>query len=299
VLVPLVFVALGAAKLLWRARFYAGYDESLPLDATTVRSSVLSEGRVAEVVSLQTLRGETTTADFRYPSDSDTPVPCVVVLLWLEAERAYIDMFAQGYLDEGYALFAPEGLGFEDTSDPPSGFGPVRELYGLQRIRRSVVEARRSVDYLVTRPEIDGKRIYYYGISLGAMVGPALLAQEKRFQAGVLAWGAGDARKMMDFEIQNRNMGLLERLLFRSALPIFEPADPILWVDRVAPRPLLFQNARMDDVVPVEAITALHDRAQEPKTIIWYDSLHNEEITSDLVFQTLDDQIDWLKALER
>ena len=294
----LVIIGVGTVRWLWPARFYVGYDPSTPLNPAVVARTQDARGYILETVTFQTLPGTTTSATFSYPADTGGPFPCVVALLWLEAEREYIDMFADAYLAEGIALFVPDGLGFKGESSPPSGLGPVRELYALQRIRRSVVEARRSIDYLETRPEIDAQWLYFYGISVGAMIGPPLFVQEERFRAGVLAWGAGDVRQMLDFHIQRKNMGVLERGLFRVALPIFEPADPILWVDQVAPRPLLFQNARMDDAVPVGAITALHERAREPKTIVWYDSLHNQGVTQELVFQTLEDQIVWLKSLE-
>lgn len=47
----------------------------------------------------------------------------------------------------------------------------------------------RSIDYLETRPEIDIKKLAYYGISLGAWVGPVLTAIEERFRTCILVAG--------------------------------------------------------------------------------------------------------------
>jgi dienelactone hydrolase len=50
-------------------------------------------------------------------------------------------------------------------------------------------EIRRTIDYLETRPDIDASRVAFYGISLGAQMGPMFLAIEPRFKTGVLFSG--------------------------------------------------------------------------------------------------------------
>jgi pimeloyl-ACP methyl ester carboxylesterase len=44
----------------------------------------------------------------------------------------------------------------------------------------------RSIDYLETRPEIDARRLAFYGLSAGGVVGEVLTAIEERFQASIL-----------------------------------------------------------------------------------------------------------------
>ncbi|MBI4429057.1 MAG: protein kinase, partial [Ignavibacteriales bacterium] len=44
----------------------------------------------------------------------------------------------------------------------------------------------RSIDYLQSRSDIDAKKVAYYGVSWGGMMGPILTAVEKRFKASVL-----------------------------------------------------------------------------------------------------------------
>ncbi|HEY7055305.1 MAG TPA: hypothetical protein VH458_02210, partial [Vicinamibacterales bacterium] len=45
------------------------------------------------------------------------------------------------------------------------------------------------VDYLETRPDVDSKRLAFYGLSLGAQLAPVYLAIEPRFRTGVLLSG--------------------------------------------------------------------------------------------------------------
>jgi tRNA A-37 threonylcarbamoyl transferase component Bud32/dienelactone hydrolase len=50
-------------------------------------------------------------------------------------------------------------------------------------------DLRRAVDYLETRSDIDAQRLGYFGLSLGAGVGPIMTAVEPRFRASVLLGG--------------------------------------------------------------------------------------------------------------
>jgi dienelactone hydrolase len=47
----------------------------------------------------------------------------------------------------------------------------------------------RTLDYLETRPDIDKPRLAYYGLSLGAMLGPVFTAVDPRFRAAVFLVG--------------------------------------------------------------------------------------------------------------
>ncbi|MHC4681676.1 MAG: bifunctional serine/threonine-protein kinase/formylglycine-generating enzyme family protein [Planctomycetota bacterium] len=47
----------------------------------------------------------------------------------------------------------------------------------------------RSIDYLETRDDINSEKIAYYGLSWGALLGPAMLAVEDRIKVGILVVG--------------------------------------------------------------------------------------------------------------
>jgi dienelactone hydrolase len=49
-----------------------------------------------------------------------------------------------------------------------------------------VKDARRAVDYIVTRPDVDSSRIAYFGFSFGGRMAPIILALEPRFKAAML-----------------------------------------------------------------------------------------------------------------
>jgi dienelactone hydrolase/predicted Ser/Thr protein kinase len=57
---------------------------------------------------------------------------------------------------------------------------------------QEIKDLRRSIDYLETRPDIDGQRIAYYGMSWGAGLGAYVGAVEDRFKASILLGGCID-----------------------------------------------------------------------------------------------------------
>jgi fermentation-respiration switch protein FrsA (DUF1100 family) len=71
---------------------------------------------------------------------------------------------------------------------------------------------------------------------------------------------------------------------FRDMAPI----EPIRFVGDASPTPLLLQNGRSDNLVPVADAQALQAAASQPRTILWYEAGHG------LDQQAAFDRLDWL-----
>ena len=95
------------------------------------------------------------------------------------------------------------------------------------RAKRDVLDLRRSLDYLKTRPEIDSGKLAYFGFSAGAVYAPIALAAEPRFKAAEIAVGG------------------FEQVLLPAE------ADPLNFAPR-ARTPVLMMNGRYDVAFPVE-----------------------------------------------
>jgi dienelactone hydrolase len=54
---------------------------------------------------------------------------------------------------------------------------------------QEVKDFRRCIDYLETRPDIDGTKLAYYGMSWGAVLGAIIPAVEERLKASILLAG--------------------------------------------------------------------------------------------------------------
>jgi dienelactone hydrolase len=87
----------------------------------------------------------------------------------------------------GRALLFPmyKGTCERRLERPPEGPNARRDL-AIARMK----DLQRSMDYLLTRTDVDRDRLAYFGVSLGARLGSISLAVEPRFRTAVL-WSGG------------------------------------------------------------------------------------------------------------
>jgi dienelactone hydrolase len=90
----------------------------------------------------------------------------------------------------GRALLYPSYKGTYERRLSPGAGGPneARDV-AIQWSK----DVGRSLDYLESRPDIDGQRLAFYGLSMGGQVGPIVGAIEPRLRALVLVAGGLDA----------------------------------------------------------------------------------------------------------
>ncbi len=129
---------------------------------------------------------------------------------------------------------------------------------------QTVIDQRRAVDVLFTRPEVDPKRIGYWGASMGGFLGAVFCGVEPRIKSVVLVVTGGGLAK---------RLGTKMSALATRAATVIEPAN---WVGMIAPRPLLMLNGTKDTSIPRPATELLYAAAREPKRIIWYESGHHD-----------------------
>ena len=108
----------------------------------------------------------------------------------------------------------------------------------------------RALDYLATRPDVDAQRLGYVGFSWGAITDITFTAHDPRVRAMTSVVGGG-------------LIGLLGKKL-----------DPVSNVRRIAPRPLLFINAKKDQIVLRPFANTLHKAAGPHAIVKWYDTDH-------------------------
>ncbi len=166
----------------------------------------------------------------------------------------------------GRALLFPMYKGTYERRLERAPEGPTaRRDLAIARIK----DLQRSVDYLLTRPDIDHDRLAYFGVSLGARLGNVSLAIEKRFKAAVL-WSGG----------------------FRMASTRFPEIDEINFAPRVT-TPVLMLNGRQDFTFPVETSQVPMFRWLGPpdtdKRHVIYDGGHVFPFA-----RVMKDSLDWL-----
>lgn len=291
-----VIITLAVLKTWLDARFFEGYDPGLPL-LSEVRETSSVDWGIREKIAFQGLPGQMVPALYHHPRAATATHPCLVLVYGIGQDMRFLDEVAEPYVRAGWGILCFEQLGRGERKPVQ----PVRGLSSLlefkQRISQMVVEVRRAVDYLASRQDVDPKRITLFGISLGAIMGTSALAFEDRFSSGILMWGGGDLPKLLTENKYTRQteQPYLKPLLRLVNMFFLSQAEPLRSIHHISPRPLLFQNALHDEIIPKVCTEAYFEKAGTPKEILWYDCGHETGLSRELILKIIDDQILWLK----
>jgi dienelactone hydrolase len=151
-----------------------------------------------------------------------------------------------------------------------------------------IVDLRRGVDLLLSRPEVDPERLAYVGTSYGGAIGGLLAGVEDRLQAYALR--VGDGGLVTHFTGPEDRAAWLARPedQRRQWVAWMWPIEPIHYVGCASPAALLFQNGTLDTAVPPADGLRYQEAGSEPKTVCWYRAGHALDATADY------DQAEWL-----
>jgi cephalosporin-C deacetylase-like acetyl esterase len=228
-------------------------------------------------VTYHSTHGEKVPALLFLPKRAKTPIPVVVLQHGLNRTKEDMlnDSMKAGLVQSGFAGFAIDAA-LHGERKPP-GKEPMTAFFSADKtpIYQTVADLRRGLDYLATVPEVDSKRIGYYGVSMGGMLGALVAGLDTRIKAPVLvlAWGDyGTLMETSDLLNQAASSTILTPELVRQFMA---DVDPIYFVGHISPRPVLMQNGKTDLHVPPAAAEPLHKAAKEPKTIRWYPGGHD------------------------
>ena len=164
----------------------------------------------------------------------------------------------------GYVTLAPDAICFNERRDPAGRLkGAEYERYqALHRLTEGktlqgkyVWDARRAIDYLVSRPEVDRARIGMIGHSLGGQETLFTTAADLRIKAAVSSCG------FASLAVLKRDRILHNFALFVPGLA--EAGDYGAVLALVAPRPFLVAARTADPIFPRDGIEATVAAARE------------------------------------
>ena len=164
-------------------------------------------------------------------------------------------------------------------------------LRSVPAIRNALIDMVPSVmlviDYLLRRKDVDASKIVLLGYSFGAEFVPCIVAHDRRPAIAAMVYGGGDLRFLIthnvrryEGEVISQSVGVLGGYLLR-------PLEPMRFIGRVSPMPLIMINGAHDEQVPRHSAELLYSAAGEPKTITWLESRHvrpdNIELTGTIM----------------
>jgi dienelactone hydrolase len=274
---------MGAAE----SRPVFAYDAKEPLDVQ-VTSEQVREGAVVQEINYISPRGGRATAALIRPAVGKGPFAGVVFSHWLLGGK-------QAFLQEavGLARLGVVSLLVDTpTARPSPWFRPLNLQDDFDTLSQGVVDLRRGMDLLVSRPDVDAQRIGFVGHSVGAQYGVILAAVDRRFRAMVLMAGPPSFTDML--ALSPRPMPTQWRKLVPQELqaPYFAkmaPLDAHHYLEDAAPTPFFFQFARDDEAIPEEEAMRFVKAAREPRVFRFYEGGHG------LNDSARRDRVDWLQ----
>jgi formylglycine-generating enzyme required for sulfatase activity/dienelactone hydrolase len=240
------------------------YDPT-PLNARMEARETSPGGWIREKISFDAAYGgERVLAYLFLPANAVPPFQTVIYFpggasAWMRSSEdleSYYEfsMFLSFLVRNGRAVVYPVYKGtFERGSPALASVCDRAESHACTEYTVQVVkDFRRTIDYLQTRPDVDGGRLAYYGMSWGGVMGAVIQAVERRLRASILlAGGLGGGLR--------------------------PEVEPVNYVTRVR-TPTLMLNGRYDNILGLEqSVKPLFRLLGTPaadKRLILYDTDH-------------------------
>jgi len=258
------------------------YDCSLPLDYEEIGLSAGEGFTVRDVRYASPLGGKVPA----YLVEPDGPGPFAAIVYvhhGLGDRKAFLSE-AEILAGAGVVSLLPDAPHIRTEARRSSAEARAAEVSAAEVGRAEgrmyiqlVVDVRRGLDLLLTRPDVSHDRIGYVGHSLGATWGGPLAGAERRVRAYVLMAGypslteAYRSNPHPFMEARRSQIGP-ERL--EAYLAPLAPLDAVHWIHRAAPAHLFFQFARRDEFITRREAEAYYEAASSPRRVVWYDADH-------------------------
>jgi predicted esterase len=257
------------------------YDATRPLDVR-VKATEKRDGIEVRDITFASVSGSRTAA-YLVVSPLSKPSAGILFVHWYEPESP--DSNRTQYLSQAVEL-AKVGTTSLLVATPwsdPSWFPKRNAAEDYRATIDEVKELRRALDVLLAQPNIDMKRVAFVGHDLGMMCGAVMAGVDRRVTAWALQAGTTSFSHWYLYSPR------LEGAARQAKIDELAPLDPILYLPKASPAPVLLQFGHKDPHVTDARAQAFYDAAGQPKQILWYDAGHH------LNDQAIADRQAWLK----
>lgn len=189
-----------------------------------------------------------------------------VILMLGKIDEDKLPDWSVGLVEEGYMLAA---FAVDYPPDPDPAKRPQWLVFD-QRFAHSYVlggqrapkDAGRIIDYLISRGDVNEKKIGWLGSSSTGIPGLSIAVNEPRLAAIVAFVSTGAYRQWLDTWIPNGLWSGKTKDLWPETLELLKDNDPILHVDRLFPKAVLMINGGGDKVVDPGPARAFVEKAR-------------------------------------
>ncbi|MEM7282525.1 MAG: hypothetical protein AAF438_12955 [Pseudomonadota bacterium] len=147
---------------------------------------------------------------------------------------------------------------------------------GTERVRNTVIDLRRLLDWAQDQPGIDSDRVALIGFSMGAVVSSIAISNEPRFSRSVLVMGGANPSEIFAHcdgklgdtrEVVSERFGWDRTRYQETVAEVLEFGNVMNYAGRVDPRGVLMIEAGKDDCMPESSRRALWEAMGQPARI--------------------------------
>lgn len=212
--------------------------ERLPLNVKVEQVDSSNTDWIIEKVSFDaTYNKERIHANLYLPRHASKPYqtliffPGSMAILFQSFEQDWLFSQLRSFImKNGRAVMLPAyqgtyGRTVEDAMDIHEG-KPTRRY--VEYLIQVVKDFRRSVDYLESRPDVDGEKIGYYGFSWGGLVSPVITSVEDRLKVSVIPLAGLRASGFLDIHPAGDPLNYVTHVKIPTLMlsGIYDPAFP-------------------------------------------------------------------------
>ena len=255
------------------------YDKELPLNPRVVWEGEMwieefeklgYPVKIREKIVFNGGYGDRVPGYLALPQTGSPPYPCVLQMhgydnrkacWWEDESYEYGGLVSRELLSADFAVLAldmqyhGDRIDNNDYESPEVLLGQDLWHKFIAMTIESVIDYRRAIDYLETRPEIDKDRIGLIGYSLGGAMAYALTAVEPRIKVTIDCVGCAFRYPFWPTSLA--------------------PLAPYHLASAIDSTPFLMLRAKRDEYCPLEDTQELYELLKSPtKEIVFYDSTH-------------------------
>jgi len=162
--------------------------------------------------------------------------------------------------------------------EPRDSYSAVQFLGDLPEIHGALLDMIPSVmlvlDYLERRGDVDMSKVVMMGYSFGAPFVPIIMANDARPAVAAMVYGGGDMESLIGHNVGRYEGPFVANVAGMLSGVLLRPLEPLRYVGKISPRPVLMINGADDEQVPRANAEILYESAGQPKKIVWLESKH-------------------------
>jgi len=193
-----------------------------------------------------------------------------------------------------------ENLGFSIMAVDARGHGErkldlenIKPELIIEYLSKTIVDNRLAIDIAFRNHWVEEGKLILAGASMGGILGGVVAGVDRRISGAALYVPGGDLVEIISESSVPMLVELRSKIppqLLSLIKPVLAPVDPINYIDKISPRPLLIQLGKYDDVVPFKNGMKLFEKAREPKRLVLHESGHS--IPFD---KAIEETVNWLR----